>query len=365
MIQQILDRYFGENVSNERRVFNTIHVISVIGLAFSTILVYIYIPGIIPFYISIGTVVLGMLTFFEGNRTGNLRVPVFIMSFVFNFIFFTTIYFSYGRLVCMIPVYFIFGLLYSVLMIDDRWGLIMVSLQTVFYLGLIIYAGTVQLNPLKAGQESLMDYSGLYIAIVVAGVFGGLAVRSRIRMQERERERADRMHEKIMEDYLSKDVFLINMSHEIRTPMNAIVGTVNLLLDQNVSDRVKDSVYNILNSCNALLSITNELMDISQADSEQIPINTSRYDFGDLLLEIINMIAVRLMNTGVNLYVEIAEDVPRFMYGDVSKLRQLFINLLNNAVKYTKAGRILLRVSCRDRIGAFTTRRPGNMSTTP
>ncbi len=351
MFQQLIGRYFGENVSNERRVFNIIHVISVIGIAFSTILVYIYIPGVVPFYITIGTVVLGMLTFFEGNRTGNLRIPVFIMSLIFNFVFFTTIYLGYGRLVCVIPIYFIFGLLYSVLMIDDKWGLILVSLQTVFYLGLIVYASSIQINPLIEGQESVMDYSGVFVAILVAGVFGGLAVRSRIRMQEQERERADRMHEKIMEDYLSKDVFLINMSHEIRTPMNAIVGTVNLLLDQNVSDRVKDSVYNILNSCNALLSITNELMDISKADSEHIPINNTRYDFGDLLLEIINMIAVRLMNTGVNLYVEIAEDVPRFMYGDVSKLRQLFINILNNAVKYTKAGRIRLRISCKDRIG--------------
>ncbi len=347
MIQQIYDRYFGDQVNNERRIFNSIHVISIIGLAFSTILVYLYIPGKIPFFISVGIVILVMLTLVEANRVNNTKIPILIMSSVFTGVFMSLVYLSYGRLLCMIPVYFIFGLLYSALLISDKWGLILTVAQTVFYIGLIIYGSRVMVSPLSQ-EERLMDYTGVYVAIVVTGLAGGMAVRHRIRIQERAREQADQIHEMIMKDYISKDIFLINMSHEIRTPMNAIVGTVNLLLDQNVNDRVRDSVYNILNSCNALLSITNELMDISKADSEQIPVNTVRYDFRELLLEIINMIAVRLMDSGVELYVDIGDNVPRFMYGDPSKLRQLLINLLNNAVKYTKKGRIDLILSCKE-----------------
>ncbi len=348
MFQLIYDRYFGDHLSNERKVFNSIQVISIIGLAFTTVLCYIYIPGRIPFYISVGIVILALLTLVEANRIDNIKYPVFIMSAVFNYVYLTMVYLSYGRLVCMIPVYFIFGLLHIALLLSDKWGLILAIIQTVYYIGLIIYASSIQVYPLAAGQESFIDYSGVFVAITVSGVVGGIAVRYRIRIQEREREKAEKLHEMIMKDYLSKDVFLINMSHEIRTPMNAIVGTVNLLLDQNVNDRVRDGVYNILNSCNALLSITNELMDISKADSQQIPVNTTRYDLRDILLEIINMISVRLMDSGVNLYVDIAHDVPRYLYGDSSKLRQLLINILNNAVKYTKKGRIDLRIYCED-----------------
>ena len=344
---RLYDRYFGEHVSNDRRVFNSIHVIFIIGMIFSTALVYFYIPGQIAFFTSIGITILAMLTFVEANRVDNTKIPVLIMSAAFNYIFLSLVYLSYGRLVCMIPVYFIFGLLYSALLLPDKWGVILISVQTVFYIGLIIYASSIQFNPLLNGQESIWDYSGIFIAIVISGIFGGLAVRYRIRIQEAERAKADKMHDKIMKDYIAKDIFLINMSHEIRTPMNAIVGTVNMLLDQNVNDRVRDSVYNILNSCNALLSITNELMDISRSDTEEISVNTTRYDFGDLLLEIINMIAVRLMDTGVSLYVDLAEDIPRYMYGDPSKLRQIFINILNNAVKYTKEGKITLRISSK------------------
>ena len=335
-------------MSNERTVFNSIHVISIIGLIFTTILVYLYLPGKIPFYFSIGIVIMAMLTLVEANRVNNIKIPVFFMSAVFNYIYMTLMYFSYGRLVCMIPIYFIFGLLYCALLISDKWGLILTVIQTAYYIALIVYGSRKLTYPLLQEHELLKDYSGVYVAIVFAGVAGGLAVRYRIRIQEQERKKADLLHETIMKDYISKDIFLINMSHEIRTPMNAIVGTVNLLLEQNVNDRVRDGVYNILNSCNALLAITNELMDISKADSDQIPVNNIRYDFGDLLMEIVNMISVRLMDTGVDLYVDLDRNVPRFMFGDPSKLRQLLINLLNNAVKYTRAGRIDLKVSCED-----------------
>ncbi|MCR5223415.1 MAG: response regulator [Lachnospiraceae bacterium] len=347
MIQQIYDRFFGDQVSNDRRVFNSIHVISIIGLIFTTFLVYIYIPGRIVLYSSVGIVLLCMLTLVEANRIDNTKIPVIIMSSVFNYIFLPLAYLSYGRVVCVIPVYFIFGLLYCALLLSDKWGLILTIVQTVFYIALIIYGSSVQASPLLEGQELLRDYTGAYVAVVVSGFVGGLAVRNRIIIQEKERIRADQLHEMIMKDYITKDIFLVNMSHEIRTPMNAIVGTVNLLLEQNVNDRVRDGIYNILNSCNALLSITNELLDTSKTDIQQVTVNTGRYDLKELLLEIINMITVRLMGSEVDLYVEISDKVPRYLYGDASKIRQLFINLLNNAVKYTRTGRIDLKISTK------------------
>lgn len=347
MIQQIYDRFFGDQVSNDRRVFNSIHVISIIGLIFTTFLVYIYIPGRIVLYTSVGIVLLCMLTLVEANRIDNTKIPVIIMSSVFNYIFLPLAYLSYGRVVCVIPVYFIFGLLYCALLLSDKWGLILTIVQTVFYIALIIYGSSVQASPLLEGQELLRDYTGAYVAVVVSGFVGGLAVRNRIIIQEKERIRADQLHEMIMKDYITKDIFLVNMSHEIRTPMNAIVGTVNLLLEQNVNDRVRDGIYNILNSCNALLSITNELLDTSKTDIQQVTVNTGRYDLKELLLEIINMITVRLMGSEVDLYVEISDKVPRYLYGDASKIRQLFINLLNNAVKYTRTGRIDLKISTK------------------
>lgn len=344
MIQSLKNRYWGDNVSNERKIFNILHVISVIGLTFTILLVYLYIPDRTTFYLSVATVILAILTLVEANRVNNTRIPAIIMSVFFNFIFLSMVYLSYGRIVCMIPVYFIFGLLYSALLIDGNIGIIMAIIETVYYVVLIFYGNRVQVNASDLPVPSILDYSGVLVAVIISGIFGGLAVKYKIRIQQAEREAADKLHELVMKDYLSKDIFLINMSHEIRTPMNAIVGTVNLLLDQNVNDRVHDSVYSILNSCNALLSITNELMEISQSDSNAVLIN-KRYDLYDLIMEIVNMMSVRLMDSAVNLYVEITDTVPKYLYSDSSKIRQLLINILNNAVKYTKTGMIILRIN--------------------
>lgn len=344
MNQSFLDRYVGEDIPNDRREFNILQIISIVGLLFSTILVYIFIPNITAFYFSLGTVIFAVLTFVEANRIDNIKIPSIIMSLFFNFIFLTMTYLSYGRIVCMIPVYFIFGLLYSVLVVGGKFGFILSAIEALFYVIIIVYGNSVQINAGMEQHANIYDYVGVVIAIVISGILGGLLVKYKIKIQQKEKEEVDRIHAEIMKDYLSKDIFLVNLSHEIRTPMNAIVGTVNLLLDLNVNDRVRECSYNILNSCNALLSITNELMEISQSDNNSELLNI-RYDFYDLLMEIINMMSVRLIDSNINLYIEIADKVPRFMYSDVVKIRQLISNILNNAVKYTNAGKIIFRIN--------------------
>ena len=108
--------------------------------------------------------------------------------------------------------------------------------------------------------------------------------------------------------------------------------------------RFKDNVLNILNSCNALLSITDELMTLSNTDNEDVSIIEKKYNFSDILTDIINMMSVRLMESGVGFYVELDDKLPKYLYGDQNRIRTLFINILNNAVKYTKEGKIILRV---------------------
>lgn len=343
MIQSFKDRFLGPNVPNERRIFNILQLISIVGLSFTILLVYIYIPNRVVFYFSVGNVILAMLTFVEANRILKIRFPAIVMSAFFNFIFLSMVFIYYGRIVCMIPVYFIFGLLYSVLMIEGKLGFIFAVAQTFFYLILIIYGNSIHVLAGREPEGNLYDYSGVLIAIIVTGIFGGLAVKYKIQIQDEEKDKIKKLHSQMAKDYMSKDIFMINISHEIRTPMNAIVGTVNLLLDTNVNDRVRDSAYNILNSCNALLSITNELMDVSNSESQN-EFNIVKYDFYDMLMEIVNMMSIRLMDSSVEFYFEVTKSVPRFMYSDPSKIRHLIVNILNNAVKYTHTGMIILRV---------------------
>lgn len=348
MYKNIYDLFFGEDVLPEHKIYNTVQLVALVGAIVATFLVWIFIPDERAVFYSVGMVILAVFTMIEPVRTGNYIYPTVIMSFIFNFGFLTILFLYFDKMICCIPAYFIMGLLYTIMMIPGKIGLIIMLIEAVYYFYFIIAYGKNMEIPFLNGTETIGDYIGVVVAVFIASFTGGLAVYYRVKLHQKENNKLEEYHAEVMDAYNSKDIFLINMSHEIRTPMNAIVGNVNLLLNQDVNDKVKDSVYNILNSCNALLSITNELMDLSKSDSEEMVIYNTRYDISELVLEIINMISVRMMEGDVEFVVDIAKDMPKYLYGDSSKIRQLFINILNNAVKYTKEGYIKLRIYKED-----------------
>lgn len=339
------NKYFDEDLSTEVKIFNGMHTIAVLALLMSTILIQVFFPTMRAFLIAVASAAVALYTLYVGNISHKYELHAIIMSFVLNMVFFPMIFFEYGKQTYCIPVYFIFGLLYNVMVLSRNAAIILTSVDIIFYI-ILLYGGEVMFsvsNNMK--NETVMDYLAVFVGIFVTSVSCGIAIRFRMKLNDKEEENLEKLHVEAMNAYVGMDIFLVNMSHEIRTPMNAIIGTIDLLLDQDVNDHVKECVYNILNSSNALLSLTDEVMDLSKTGSQDIVLNNSRYDLSKLLMEIINMTSVRLMDSRVGFYVEVEENLPRFLFGDGPRLRQVFINILNNAVKYTKDGRIILRVA--------------------
>ena len=336
--------------NSELYVFNITHTICIIGMILICGIVSLFIEDIRGLYLSFGISALFLLTMAEGNRTLKLKKCIIIMSLIFNIIYMPFIYIMFNRNISVIPVYFLFGLMYSVVLLDSKTAIIFGGIETVYYVALLM-GGRARNMPTGLEDPTRKDiyisYIGAILAIVVVGICSAVTVRFRFRAYQKAEVEAERIKADAMDAYIAKDMFLINMSHEIRTPMNAIVGTVDLLLDRDVSEHISDSAYNILNSCNALLSITDELMDLSKAESGEVEIFASTYDLSDLLMEVINMMTVRLTESNLSFYVDINRNIPRFLYGDASKIRQLFVNVLNNAVKFTPSGKIIMRVDYR------------------
>lgn len=349
MIKWIKGLYEGEQLSSEMKIFNIVHLICVLGMILVTFLVGFFVPNQKGIYLTFSICVLFFITMLEANRHGDIKRSIIFMSLVFNLIYMPAVFFMYAKFVCVIPVYFLVGLIYSILLLDIKTGIILASIETVYYMAILIFGYRHIITQIEgiAPSEIYIRYIGAMIGTVIVGTIAGVAVRFRYIFFQKEYEKAEKLKTEAMEAYVAKDIFLINMSHEIRTPMNAIVGTIDLLLDQGVNERVSDGVYNILNSCNALLSITDELMDLSKSESGQLDLFVSSYDLNELLMEIINMMTVRLTESNLNFYVDINKNIPKNLRGDSSKIRQLFVNLLNNAIKYTKSGKIILRVDYR------------------
>lgn len=345
MINLLRSVYSKEN-NEEMYVFNVIHTICVVGMIFICLIVRYFFDDPKALYLSFGTCVMFLLTMAEANRTKKIKRSIMVMSVCFNFLYMPLMFFLFDRNICVIPVYFLFGLMYSVILLDAKTAMILGTIETLNYLFILICGNRHMTTGLEDAtpKDINISFLGAILATVCVGICAGATVRFRFMFYQKAQEKAEKMKAQALDAYVAKDMFLINMSHEIRTPMNAIVGTVDLLLNQEVSEHVSDSVYNILNSCNALLSITDELMDLSRSENGEIELFVSTYDLSDLLMEVINMMTVRLTESNLAFFVEINRNIPRFLYGDSSKMRQLFVNLLNNAVKFTPSGKIILRV---------------------
>ncbi len=145
---------------------------------------------------------------------------------------------------------------------------------------------------------------------------------------------------------LAKSIFLANMSHELRTPLNVILGFTQVMgHDSSLTPNQQEDLQTIRRSGDHLLNLINDVLDLSKIESGHCTLEESDFDLIALLHSMRNMLAERASSKGLDLYFEIATDVPPFINTDAQKLRQVLLNLLGNAIKFTHQGSITLQVS--------------------
>lgn len=143
----------------------------------------------------------------------------------------------------------------------------------------------------------------------------------------------------------AKTTFLANMSHEIRTPMNAIIGFSELLLQMDISQEAKEHVKDIRISSQNLLAIINDILDITKIESGKMELVPEKYYLGKLLDDVTLIISQQAQKKGLDFRIKIDPAVPSRLYGDKIRIRGVLINILNNAVKYTKKGYVSFELS--------------------
>ncbi|HUE87928.1 MAG TPA: response regulator [Vicinamibacterales bacterium] len=202
----------------------------------------------------------------------------------------------------------------------------------------VMYAAARDITERKAAEETLAQY-----ALDLGASHRALEDQAaRLAQLVKELETARRRAEEAVE---VKSAFLANMSHEIRTPLNAILGMTALALQTRLTADQRDYMATVKSSAESLLAIINDILDFSKIEAKRLDLDRAEFDVREAVGNAAKLLAVRAAEKGIELACHIAADVPEVLIGDEGRLRQVLLNVMGNAVKFTDAGEVVLRVT--------------------
>ncbi|MCI8512030.1 MAG: DegV family EDD domain-containing protein [Lachnospiraceae bacterium] len=257
-------------------------------------------------------------------------------------------FFTAGGFYSGMPEWFVLCFIYiSITLQGRRKGVffLLCMLETLF-----CYSASFYFPEFAAQNTEARSFFDSAISVIAVGVLTSVLLMFVTRLYEEENELSRQQKKEIEELNKAENHFFSSMSHEIRTPINTIIGLNEMILRGDIPEDVAENARNIQGASKILLALINDILDLSKIKSKKMEIINVSYETGALFSEIVNMIWIKAREKGLEFRLHVDSSIPSMLCGDEVRIKQVLINLLNNAVKYTSEGSVTLSVRC-ERLG--------------
>ncbi len=340
-MRKLYELIFSEELEIKERLFRTILLVGTVSVGLAILegftlenfeaLFWIYIVMFIGFIAAF------IVTFrYRSMETASIIVGIVIIVFALPEIFMKG-----GGTNSGAALWLLMGIFYVFLMFSGKKLVIFLAITFVVYLNVYLESYHHPKEVLLLASDFEVHFDSFF-AIIVVGFTVGVVLKLQVKVFEKERIINQMQKEELQRIGASKNQFFANMSHEIRTPINAIIGLNELILREEPSETVQAYASHIQSASNMLLSLINDILDMSQLEIQKMELLPKNYETKLLFREVIELMRPSIDKKKLNFQVEIDENLPSVLYGDEKRIRQILINLLSNAVKYTKEGDVLL-----------------------
>lgn len=343
MFRKWLEIIFDHKISLRERMFRLVTGISMVALVFILVLgrsgVNLFILPLSLAYIYIAAKISIKK---ECINAGAAAIVVLLL------LLYPVVFFTGGGLYGGVPEWFVLCFIYISITLEGRR-------KGVFFLLCIVetvicYYLAYHYPDLVMPNTMAQAYFDSARSVILVGFLTSILLLFQNYLYEEENKLTKSQKKEIEELNQAENHFFSSMSHEIRTPINTIIGLNEMILRGDISDEVAENARNIQGASKMLLTLINDILDLSKIKSGKMEIVNVSYETGELFSEIVNMIWIKAREKGLEFRLQVDPSMPSMLCGDEVRIKQVLINLLNNAVKYTKEGSVTLSVRC-ERVG--------------
>lgn len=294
--------------------------------------------------LNFGIAVLSFVLLFYAYKSGRYQFCYVVTIITIFLVMFPYLFFKSGGYKGGMVSFYIFGILFTVFMLEGKAMFFTAFTEMVVYIATIMidYQNPQMVVWFSSEKEVVMD---LLIGFCASSISVAAVMYLHFRMYNKQQEILEEARIEAQSANKAKSAFLANMSHEIRTPINVMLGMNEMILRESESKEIRQYAKSIERSGGYLISLINNILDISRIESGKMEIEEGKYELRQLLDEVMLIAEKQAEQKSLKMNLIFDKTLPAYLIGDVIHIKQILLNLINNAVKYTKEGQIDIKVS--------------------